>query len=146
MVGQPQQFDQTNFGEGLFGGNPSPPSPNPPQTSFSVPSIICTPVDHIPFCFEIPSAQSITISFDFTRLLYPGESLQSFNFATSPGLAVSNIYPSPASGAIASAFITNSTINGKLSYITCSFIGSIGTQNARVATLVSYDSGERVSL
>jgi hypothetical protein len=112
-------------------------------TSFSIPYIIATPPDSISFTSEAPSLQSITISFDFTRLLGSGETVSSFLFTPSAGLTVSS---ASQSGDIVSAFMVSTLINGESATILCSFIGSAGTQNARRATLVAYDAGENILL
>ncbi len=141
-TGQPQEFSQTDFGEGLWGGLSST-GPNPPQTSFSIPYIAATPPDSIPFTSEVPSLQSITIAFDFTRLLGTGETISTSTFTVSSGLTVSNTF---TSGAITSAFISSTLINGESATVLCSFVGSAGTRNARRATLIAYDAGESILL
>ncbi len=116
---------------------------NPPQTSFAIPYIVATPSDYIPFTLEVPSLRSITISFDFIRLLGSGETISTSAFAVSSGLTVSNTF---TSGDMSSAFIASTLINGESATVLCSFVGSAGTRNARRATLIAYDAGESILL
>src|ERR1700722_15207105 len=117
-TGAPQEFGQTDFAEGLWGGEAAVTPSNPPSTSFAIPYIVVTPPDSIPFTSEVPSLQSITITFDFTRLLGSGETISSFLFTPSTGLTVSN---TSQSGDIVSAFMVSTLINGESATVLCSF-------------------------
>jgi len=143
MPGQPQIFDQSNFGEALWGGLAGPVS-NPPSTSFAIPNIIATPADNIPFAFTVPSLIDLTITIDFTRLLEPTETIS--GFVITPSSSLLTVINSTNGTNTVSTYINNSLQNGQTASVLFAFTGTLGTEQSRTVTLTSYDTGATITL
>ena len=142
-TGLPQNFDQTDFAEGLWGG-PTVPAPvvGPPTTSLSGPDLVATPVDHIPVTWEIPSGLAITATWDFTRLLAPGETISGFAVVSYNSLIT--VITSISGAATVSSYMNTTLMNGQICPVTCNFTGTLGTQNGRAITFIAYDNGAHI--
>jgi hypothetical protein len=143
-TGLPQQFSQTDFAEGLFGGPTAAAVSNPPVTSFVIPLVVVTPIDSIPVTAEVPTAINSTITWDFFRILGVGETIASFTLLYSS--TVLSTISAVSSGTTVSAYIHNSLTNGQYASVLCNFIGTSGSQGGRTVTLLGIDSGAYLAL
>lgn len=98
-------------------------------------SLVATPTDSIPQTFETGTNLTLTISWDFTRLLSFGESIDSYSFYIS-NPNVSLLSSSVLGDIVISQFTVNLAL-GQICFISCVFSGSSLTVNGRTLCIVS---------
>ena len=138
-TGLPQNFDQTDFAVGLWGGPTAATVSSPPVTSFTIPLVVVTPIDSIPVTSEVPTAINSTITWDFFRILVVGETIASFTLLYS-SVALSTV-SAVSSGTTVSAYVHNSLTNGQYASVLCNIVGTSGSQGGRTVTLLGFDNG-----